>query len=75
MRETENGTPIEPGQVAIVIKPDGTWQMVLPQDEDAAVPQQAIALIAAAMRLTSDAAFYREMLAWYAERHGGDQDE
>lgn len=42
-------------------------------DEDAELPEQASALLAAVIRLSSDAAFYNDVLAWYAARHGADE--
>jgi hypothetical protein len=57
-------------QVAVVIEANGAWKIVLPREQNTTLPEQAKALIAAAMRLTSDAAFYKEMLEWFAAQHG-----
>lgn len=59
----QQGTVIAPDQVAVVVGPDGALNIIVPKDETAAVPEAAQALIAAAMRLTNDPAFYAEMLA------------
>ena len=70
-RAAEAGGPtiLEAHQVAITYDEENGYQILLPStDEDDEMPEGAAVLVATAMRLTDDEAFYQEMVAWLEAR-------
>jgi hypothetical protein len=58
-------TILNSDQVAVVFDEKHGYQILLPQFEDEAqMPEQAVALIAAGMRLRGDEDFYMDLLHW-----------
>ncbi len=70
-RAAKAGEPtiLEAHQVAITYDEENGYQILLPStDEHDEMPQGAAVLVATAMRLTDDEAFYQEMVAWLEAR-------
>lgn len=55
---------------AVIYDPENGYQLMVPEmDEEAEMPVQAVALIAAGMRLQDDPGFMEELVNWLAEKN------
>ena len=58
-------TILEADEVAVVYTKDKGYKFLIPDTlDDEEVPDEAAVLVATAMRLSNDEAFYQEMLDW-----------
>lgn len=75
---SDRGTVLAPDQVAVTYDDEAGYAIFVPDDESAEIPERAVALVAAAMRLGEDDAFYNGLLEWFEQRQneleqGGDE--
>lgn len=54
--------------MAVAYDPEKGFEILIPDNEEADIPDKAVALIAAAVRLGEDMDFCNEMLRWFEER-------
>lgn len=67
--EENEPTILKPDQVAVVYDEKDGYKILLPQYKDEAkMPEQAAALVAAGMRLNDDEDFYQDLLHWMEQR-------
>jgi hypothetical protein len=65
---SDHGTVLKPDQVAVAFDPEKGYEILLPPDTGGELPPQAVALVAAAVRLSDDQDFLKEMVEWLESR-------
>ncbi|CAN0529140.1 unnamed protein product [Laminaria digitata] len=70
MSDDEQPTELPKDGFAVCFTPTTGFELHLPKmDEDKELPGEAVALIAAGMRLQSDEAFRDELLRWWEDKY------
>jgi hypothetical protein len=65
-------TVLDPGDVAVIYSEEKGYVICLPRGmDDASLPPEALALLAAGMRLTEDSSFREALVQWFSQRGSG----